>query len=214
MNAGPTAGNHQKDLPGTTSHTTAEFTCDWVFQSRQIHSVILTTTVYFTNVWNVVFRAFFPQNCRIGREVMVVATRKWFLSKCSISLFRGLTCTCTGSFCWWVFLLARPAERTGEDIDIILSRLKNVKAFERFHPSLLQQICLCGFYECLEKGITRKPAGARQRRGSLMITISVCWAESKAVLSQCTGRETSAPAGTPSSLVRWTSKCQRPQIIR
>ncbi|KAF7668784.1 hypothetical protein LDENG_00284100 [Lucifuga dentata] len=47
-----------------------------------------------------------------------------------------------------------PAERSGEDVDIILARLKNVKAFERFRPSLLQQICLCGFYECLEKGIT------------------------------------------------------------
>uniref|UniRef100_A0A669BGN5 Rap guanine nucleotide exchange factor 4 n=1 Tax=Oreochromis niloticus TaxID=8128 RepID=A0A669BGN5_ORENI len=45
-------------------------------------------------------------------------------------------------------------ERSGADVDIILARLKNVKAFERFHPSLLQQICLCGFYECLEKGIT------------------------------------------------------------
>uniref|UniRef100_A0A8C4P1M4 Rap guanine nucleotide exchange factor 4a n=1 Tax=Dicentrarchus labrax TaxID=13489 RepID=A0A8C4P1M4_DICLA len=44
--------------------------------------------------------------------------------------------------------------RSGEDVDIILARLKNVKAFERFHPSLLQRICLCGFYECLEKGIT------------------------------------------------------------
>uniref|UniRef100_A0A8C6U3F5 Rap guanine nucleotide exchange factor (GEF) 4 n=1 Tax=Neogobius melanostomus TaxID=47308 RepID=A0A8C6U3F5_9GOBI len=47
-----------------------------------------------------------------------------------------------------------PAERSGEDVDIILARLKSVKAFERFHPTLLQQICLCGFYECLEKGIT------------------------------------------------------------
>uniref|UniRef100_A0A4W6FYH9 Rap guanine nucleotide exchange factor 4 n=1 Tax=Lates calcarifer TaxID=8187 RepID=A0A4W6FYH9_LATCA len=49
---------------------------------------------------------------------------------------------------------SRPAERSGEDVDIILARLKNVKAFERFHPGLLQRICLCGFYECLEKGIT------------------------------------------------------------
>uniref|UniRef100_A0A3Q0QSE6 Rap guanine nucleotide exchange factor 4 n=1 Tax=Amphilophus citrinellus TaxID=61819 RepID=A0A3Q0QSE6_AMPCI len=52
------------------------------------------------------------------------------------------------------FYFCRPAERSGADVDIILARLKNVKAFERFHPSLLQQICLCGFYECLEKGIT------------------------------------------------------------
>uniref|UniRef100_A0A673ALJ4 Rap guanine nucleotide exchange factor 4 n=1 Tax=Sphaeramia orbicularis TaxID=375764 RepID=A0A673ALJ4_9TELE len=55
---------------------------------------------------------------------------------------------------WIVCLDKRPAERSGEDVDIILARLKNVKAFERFHPGLLQQICLWGFYECLEKGIT------------------------------------------------------------
>uniref|UniRef100_A0AAR2KDQ7 Rap guanine nucleotide exchange factor 4 n=1 Tax=Pygocentrus nattereri TaxID=42514 RepID=A0AAR2KDQ7_PYGNA len=48
----------------------------------------------------------------------------------------------------------RPTERSGEDVDIIMARLKSVKAFEKFHPTLLQQICLCGFYECLEKGIT------------------------------------------------------------
>uniref|UniRef100_A0A667ZCR8 Rap guanine nucleotide exchange factor 4 n=1 Tax=Myripristis murdjan TaxID=586833 RepID=A0A667ZCR8_9TELE len=55
---------------------------------------------------------------------------------------------------WIICLDKRPAERSGEDVDIILARLKNVKAFERFHPSLLHQICLCGFYECLERGIT------------------------------------------------------------
>uniref|UniRef100_A0A8C7PK07 Rap guanine nucleotide exchange factor 4 n=1 Tax=Oncorhynchus mykiss TaxID=8022 RepID=A0A8C7PK07_ONCMY len=55
---------------------------------------------------------------------------------------------------WIICFDKRPAERSGEDVDIILARLKCVKAFERFHPSLLQQICLCGFYECLEKGIT------------------------------------------------------------
>ncbi|KAM9850425.1 rap guanine nucleotide exchange factor 4 isoform 3-T3 [Aulostomus maculatus] len=55
---------------------------------------------------------------------------------------------------WIMCLDKRPAERSGEDVDIILARLKNVKAFERFHPRLLQQICLCCFYECLEKGIT------------------------------------------------------------
>ncbi|XP_031415242.1 rap guanine nucleotide exchange factor 4 [Clupea harengus] len=55
---------------------------------------------------------------------------------------------------WIVCLDKRPTERSGEDVDIILTRLKNVKAFERFNPNLLQEICLCGFYECLEKGIT------------------------------------------------------------
>ncbi|XP_068602549.1 rap guanine nucleotide exchange factor 4 [Brachionichthys hirsutus] len=55
----------------------------------------------------------------------------------------------------WVLCLGkRPAERSGEDVDTILARLNGVKALERFPPSLLQRICLCGFYECLEKGIT------------------------------------------------------------
>ncbi|XP_036822986.1 rap guanine nucleotide exchange factor 4 isoform X4 [Oncorhynchus mykiss] len=55
----------------------------------------------------------------------------------------------------WVGCLdKRPAERSGEDVDIILTRLKGVKAFQRFHPSLLLQICSCAFYEYLEKGIT------------------------------------------------------------
>uniref|UniRef100_A0A3Q3FWR0 Cyclic nucleotide-binding domain-containing protein n=1 Tax=Labrus bergylta TaxID=56723 RepID=A0A3Q3FWR0_9LABR len=55
---------------------------------------------------------------------------------------------------WIICLDKRPAERSGEDVDIILAHLKNAKAFEKFHPNLLQQICMCGFYECLEKGIT------------------------------------------------------------
>uniref|UniRef100_W5KWE5 Rap guanine nucleotide exchange factor 4 n=1 Tax=Astyanax mexicanus TaxID=7994 RepID=W5KWE5_ASTMX len=46
------------------------------------------------------------------------------------------------------------SERSAEDVDIIMARLKSVKAFEKFHPTLLQQISLCGFYERLEKGIT------------------------------------------------------------
>uniref|UniRef100_A0A8C1SS53 Zgc:171558 n=1 Tax=Cyprinus carpio TaxID=7962 RepID=A0A8C1SS53_CYPCA len=53
-----------------------------------------------------------------------------------------------------ICLFCRPAERSGEDVDIILARMKGVKAFEKFHPNLLQQICMCGFYEYLEKGIT------------------------------------------------------------
>ncbi|XP_039503194.1 rap guanine nucleotide exchange factor 4 isoform X1 [Pimephales promelas] len=55
---------------------------------------------------------------------------------------------------WIICLDKSREERSGEDVDIILARLKSVKAFEKFHPNLLQQICLCGFYECLEKGIT------------------------------------------------------------
>ncbi|XP_072117964.1 rap guanine nucleotide exchange factor 4 isoform X5 [Mobula birostris] len=55
---------------------------------------------------------------------------------------------------WIACLDKRPAERSSEDIDIIFTRLKEVKAFEKFHPNLLYQICLCGYYENLEKGVT------------------------------------------------------------
>ncbi|KAG8559613.1 hypothetical protein GDO81_017394 [Engystomops pustulosus] len=55
---------------------------------------------------------------------------------------------------WIACLDKRPLERSGEDVDIIFARLKEVKAFERFHPNLLQQICFCGYYESLDKGVT------------------------------------------------------------
>ncbi|XP_075465169.1 rap guanine nucleotide exchange factor 4 isoform X4 [Ascaphus truei] len=55
---------------------------------------------------------------------------------------------------WIACLDKRPVERSGEDVDIIFARLKEVKAFERFYPNLLQQICFCGYYEGLEKGVT------------------------------------------------------------
>nr|XP_049603653.1 rap guanine nucleotide exchange factor 4 isoform X1 [Syngnathus scovelli]XP_049603654.1 rap guanine nucleotide exchange factor 4 isoform X1 [Syngnathus scovelli] len=55
---------------------------------------------------------------------------------------------------WVCCLDKRPSERSGEDVDIILTRLKEVKAFTKFPPPLLVQICTCAFYECLEKGIT------------------------------------------------------------
>ncbi|XP_038645329.1 rap guanine nucleotide exchange factor 4 isoform X3 [Scyliorhinus canicula] len=55
---------------------------------------------------------------------------------------------------WVACLDKRPAERSSEDVDIIFTRLKEVKAFEKFHPNLLYQICLCGYYENLEKGVT------------------------------------------------------------
>uniref|UniRef100_A0A3B4UMR8 Rap guanine nucleotide exchange factor 4b n=1 Tax=Seriola dumerili TaxID=41447 RepID=A0A3B4UMR8_SERDU len=55
---------------------------------------------------------------------------------------------------WICCLDKRPSERSGEDVDIILTRLREVKAFQRFPSPLLLQICACAFYECLEKGIT------------------------------------------------------------
>uniref|UniRef100_A0A7N8XL31 Rap guanine nucleotide exchange factor 4-like n=1 Tax=Mastacembelus armatus TaxID=205130 RepID=A0A7N8XL31_9TELE len=59
-------------------------------------------------------------------------------------------CPLTANFGYLPLLLMR----SGEDVDIILTRLREVKAFQRFPPPLLLQICACAFYECLEKGIT------------------------------------------------------------
>ena len=53
-------------------------------------------------------------------------------------------------------LCFRPNERTGEDLDIIYSRLKDLKAFENFHPLLLQQICYYSYYENLDQGVICK----------------------------------------------------------
>lgn len=66
--------------------------------------------------------------------------------------------------------LYRPLERSSEDVDIIFTRLKEVKAFEKFHPNLLHQICLCGYYENLEKGITCKKCNS----SGVFSCISLC----------------------------------------
>ena len=50
----------------------------------------------------------------------------------------------------------RPSERTAEDLDVIYSKLKELKVLEKFHPLLLQQLCYYGYYESLEKGVTRE----------------------------------------------------------
>ncbi|CAL8321788.1 unnamed protein product [Merluccius merluccius] len=55
---------------------------------------------------------------------------------------------------WIICLDKRPTERSREDVDLILARLQTLRAFERFHPCVLHQICLRGFYECLERGVT------------------------------------------------------------
>ena len=54
------------------------------------------------------------------------------------------------------WLICRPSERSPKDIDLIYCRLKDLKAFEKFHPILLQQIAYYSYYEDLEDGITRE----------------------------------------------------------
>ncbi|XP_023933653.1 rap guanine nucleotide exchange factor 4-like [Lingula anatina] len=59
----------------------------------------------------------------------------------------------TGRPKWTDCLDKRPCDRSGQDLDAIYSRLKDVRAFEKFHPMLLQQICYYGYYEDLDPGI-------------------------------------------------------------
>ncbi|KAK3092548.1 hypothetical protein FSP39_004265, partial [Pinctada imbricata] len=54
----------------------------------------------------------------------------------------------------YLSLFFRPCDRSGDDLDLIYSHLKNAKAFDKFHPTLLQQICFYGYYEDLDRGVT------------------------------------------------------------
>lgn len=98
----------------------------------------------------IIMKHYFAQSRSFEQNPATPALLSSLSASCAI--FLAAFCALTSSI-----YSSRPAERSGEDVDIIMARLKNVKAFERFHPSLLHQICLCGFYECLEKGITREP---------------------------------------------------------
>ncbi|XP_013781749.1 rap guanine nucleotide exchange factor 4-like isoform X2 [Limulus polyphemus] len=55
---------------------------------------------------------------------------------------------------WMSSMDKRPLDRTEEDVNAIYSRLRNVQAFQQFHPTLLHYLCYYGYYEDLDKGIT------------------------------------------------------------
>lgn len=89
--------------------------------------------------------------CREERDVQKhVCFCSWWTVECANQRLYNARCLMS---CLWC--IHRPSERSGEDVDIILTRLREVKAFHRFPPPLLLQICASAFYECLEKGITR-----------------------------------------------------------
>lgn len=135
--------------------------------------------------------------------------------------------------CWLLFF--RPSERSGEDVDIIMTRLREVKAFHRFPPPLLLQICACAFYECLEKGITctyrritvvdlcpaaaapRQPGTVYWRALNVWFILCDVWIYNTqycCLYRQCFDRETLAPAGTQSCPALWMLKCRKLQITR
>lgn len=46
-----------------------------------------------------------------------------------------------------------------------------MKAFEKFHPLLIQQLCYYSYFENLEKGVTRKNISRMKAIDDLFITI-------------------------------------------
>ncbi|XP_041365780.1 rap guanine nucleotide exchange factor 4-like isoform X3 [Gigantopelta aegis] len=98
---------------------------------------------------------------------------------------------------WIACLDKRPADRTGEDLDIIYSRLKDIKPLEKFHPLLLQQICYYGYYEDLDKGVTLFRQGDIGTNwytvlsGSLQVTLSETGLQKDAVTLCVLGAGTS-----------------------
>lgn len=50
----------------------------------------------------------------------------------------------------------RPGDRNLRDAELISCRLRRVEPLCRLPGSALQQLAMCGFYEDLEKGVTRK----------------------------------------------------------
>lgn len=56
----------------------------------------------------------------------------------------------------FLFLFHRPCDRNLRDAELISCRLRRVEPLCRLPGSALQQLAMCGFYEDLEKGVTRK----------------------------------------------------------
>ncbi|XP_035223559.1 rap guanine nucleotide exchange factor 4-like, partial [Stegodyphus dumicola] len=55
---------------------------------------------------------------------------------------------------WTHIMDKRPSDRTEEDLEMIYNRLRGIEAFEKYHPTLLHQMCYFGYYEDLDKGVT------------------------------------------------------------
>lgn len=68
------------------------------------------------------------------------------------------------AICWYLFYIfficiffyCSPCDRNLRDVELISCRLRRVEPLCRLPGSALQQLAMCGFYEDLEKGVTRK----------------------------------------------------------
>ncbi|KAG8222435.1 hypothetical protein J437_LFUL008433 [Ladona fulva] len=55
-----------------------------------------------------------------------------------------------------MFDVERPADRAMKDVEAISEKLRRIPALDRLPKTLLHQVAMCGYYEDLEKGITRE----------------------------------------------------------
>lgn len=62
----------------------------------------------------------------------------------------------TNWLCTLCSYFSRPCDRNLRDAELISCRLRRVEPLCRLPSSALQQLAMCGFYEDLEKGVTRK----------------------------------------------------------
>lgn len=71
------------------------------------------------------------------------------------SLWHRSTTTPIDNYMLFVYF-CRPCDRNLRDAELISCRLRRVEPLCRLPSSALQQLAMCGFYEDLEKGVTRK----------------------------------------------------------
>lgn len=98
------------------------------------HAKILPSKLYFEFAFSV--------PCSAGYEIMCVIS-KLIKMKCLGILIK-----------WNIYF--RPCDRNVKDVELIVIRLRRVEQLYKLPNSVLQQLALCGYYEDLEKGVTRK----------------------------------------------------------
>ncbi|KAK4875660.1 hypothetical protein RN001_012082 [Aquatica leii] len=61
-------------------------------------------------------------------------------------------------------MVEKPCDRNVKDVELIAARLRRVEQLYRLPNSVLQQLALCGYYEDLEKGVTRYEVPIRNEK--------------------------------------------------
>jgi len=87
----------------------------------------------------------------IHKECLVFKLQLKSSMTCSLIWFIYIAC-----FCCFHVIFCSPCDRNLRDVELISCRLRRVEPLCRLPGSALQQLAMCGFYEDLEKGVTRE----------------------------------------------------------